>query len=77
MGQPPDARLDPQIGREVCERTGSAAVLYGSIASLGSKYVLGLQAKDCRTGKVLAGEQVQADRKGRSAECAGSNCQQV
>src|SRR5271155_5766365 len=53
MGQPPDARLDPQIGREVCERTGSAAVLYGSIASLGSKYVLGLQAKDCRTGKVL------------------------
>jgi DNA-binding winged helix-turn-helix (wHTH) protein/tetratricopeptide (TPR) repeat protein len=63
MGQPPDARLDPQIGREVCERTGSAAVLDGSIASLGSKYVLGLQAKDCRTGKVLAAEQVQADRK--------------
>ena len=63
MGQPPDARLDPQIGREVCERTGSAAVLYGSIASLGSKYVLGLQAKNCRTGKVLAEEQVQADRK--------------
>ncbi len=63
MGQPPDARLDPQIGREVCERTGSAAVLYGSIASLGSKYVLGLQANDCRTGKVLAEEQVQADRK--------------
>jgi len=63
MGQPPYARLDPQIGREVCERTGSAAVLYGSIASLGSKYVLGLQAQDCRTGKVLAEEQVQADRK--------------
>jgi eukaryotic-like serine/threonine-protein kinase len=63
MGQSPDARLDPQIGRDVCERTGSAAVLYGSIASLGSKYVLGLQAKDCRTGKVLAEEQVQADRK--------------
>ena len=63
MGQPPEARIDPQTGREVCERTGSAAVLYGSIASLGSKYVLGLQAKDCRTGKVLAEEQVQADRK--------------
>jgi DNA-binding winged helix-turn-helix (wHTH) protein len=63
MGQPPDARLDPQTAREVCERTSSAAVLYGSIASLGSKYVLGLRAKDCRTGDVLAEEQVQADRK--------------
>ncbi len=63
MGQPADARIDPQIGREVCQRTSSAAVLYGSIASLGSKYVLGLRAQDCRTGKVLAEEQVQADRK--------------
>jgi DNA-binding winged helix-turn-helix (wHTH) protein len=63
MGQPPDARLDPQIAKEVCERTSSAAVLYGSIASLGSKYVLGLRAKDCRSGDVLAEEQVQADRK--------------
>jgi DNA-binding winged helix-turn-helix (wHTH) protein len=63
MGQPPDARLDPQLAKEVCERTSSAAVLYGSIASLGSKYVLGLRAKDCRSGDVLAEEQVQAERK--------------
>ena len=63
MGQPPDARLDPQTAREVCERTSSTAVLYGSIARLGSKYVLGLRAKDCRSGDVLAEEQVQADRK--------------
>jgi eukaryotic-like serine/threonine-protein kinase len=63
MGQPADARIDPQVAREVCERTSSAAVLYGSIANLGSNYVLGLQAKDCRSGDVLAEEQVQADRK--------------
>jgi eukaryotic-like serine/threonine-protein kinase len=63
MGQPPDARLDPQMAREVCERTSSAAVLYGSIANLGSKYVLGLRAKACRSGDVLAEEQVQVDRK--------------
>ena len=44
MGQPPDARLTPDIARQVCERTGSAAVLEGSIASLGSQYVLGLRA---------------------------------
>ena len=63
MGKGPNLRLDPQTAREVCRRTGSSAVLYGSIASLGSKYVLGLRAEDCRTGKVLADEQVQADRK--------------
>jgi DNA-binding winged helix-turn-helix (wHTH) protein/tetratricopeptide (TPR) repeat protein len=63
MGKPADARLTPEIAREICERTASAAVLDGSIASLGSQYVLGLRAQDCRTGDVLAEEQVQAARK--------------
>jgi DNA-binding winged helix-turn-helix (wHTH) protein/predicted Zn-dependent protease len=63
MGQPVDARLTPVVAREVCERTASAAVLEGSIASLGSQYVLGLRAKSCRTGDVLAEEQAQAARK--------------
>jgi eukaryotic-like serine/threonine-protein kinase len=63
MGQPADARLTPEVAREVCERTASAAVLDGSIANLGSQYVLGLRANDCRTGNVLAEEQVQAARK--------------
>jgi serine/threonine protein kinase/tetratricopeptide (TPR) repeat protein len=63
MGQPVDTRLTPEIAREVCERTASAAVLDGSIASLGSQYVLGLRAKDCRTGNILVAEQAQAARK--------------
>ena len=63
MGQPADAPLTPQLAREICERTASAAVLEGSIASLGSQYVLGLRAKNCRTGDVLDEEQVQAARK--------------
>ena len=63
MGQPADARLTPEIAREVCERTTSAAVLDGSIANLGSQYVLGLRARACRTGDILAEEQVQAARK--------------
>jgi len=63
MDKPADARLTPEIAREICERTASAAVLGGSIASLGSQYVLGLRAEDCRTGNVLAEEQVQAARK--------------
>ena len=63
MDKPADARLTPEIAREICQRTTSAAVLDGSIASLGSQYVLGLRASDCRTGDVIAEEQVQAARK--------------
>ena len=63
MGQPADARLTPELAKEICERTAGAAVLDGSIASLGIQYVLGLRAKNCRTGDVLDEEQVQAARK--------------
>ncbi len=63
MGQPQDARLTPEIAKEVCERTAAAAVLDGSIASLGSHYVLGLRAKNCRSGDILDQQQVQAARK--------------
>ena len=63
MGQPADARLTPELAREICERTASTAVLEGSIASLGSQYVLGLRARNCVTGDVLDQEQVQAARK--------------
>jgi len=63
MAKPADTRLTPEVSREICERTASAAVLDGSIASLGSQYVLTLRAKDCRSGDVLDEEQVQATRK--------------
>ena len=63
MHKPADARLTADIAREICERTASAAVLDGSIANLGSQYVLGLRARDCRTGDLIADEQVQAVRK--------------
>ncbi len=63
MDQPRDARLTPELAKDICERTASAAVLEGSIASLGSQYVLGLRAKSCRTGDILDEEQAQAARK--------------
>jgi tetratricopeptide (TPR) repeat protein len=63
MNRPLETRLTPEIAREICERTGSAAVLEGSIASLGSQYALWLHARNCRTGDALAEEQAQAQRK--------------
>jgi predicted Zn-dependent protease len=63
MGQQNDSRLTPEVARQICERTGGAPVLDGSIARLGSQYVLGLRATSCRTGSIFAQEQVQATRK--------------
>ena len=63
MSQPATAHLTPDVARGVCQRTGSAAVLEGSIASLGSTYVIGLRAKNCGSGEVLDEEQAQAGRK--------------
>jgi len=63
MGQAKGARVTAEIAQQVCERTASAAVLEGSIASLGSQYVLGLRAKNCNTGSILDQEQIQAARR--------------
>ncbi len=63
MGQPPDARLTPELAREVCERTASAVVLEGTIAPIGNQYVLGLHAKVCRSGDIFDDEQAQVARK--------------
>jgi serine/threonine protein kinase len=54
MGRAPEDRLTPAVTREVCQRTGSHAMLSGSISGLGGNYVIGLQAINCVTGDVLA-----------------------
>ncbi len=63
MGRAPGERLTPALGREVCERIGATAVLDGSIASLGTQYVLTLRAVNCNSGELLDTEQVQAAKK--------------
>ncbi len=63
MGRDPGAVLTADVGREVCQRASARALLGGSIASLGSAYVLTLHAQDCVTGEMLAEEQIQAQGK--------------
>ena len=60
MGRSAGDRLTPEVTREVCQRTGSRAMLTGSIAGLGSQYVIGLKAVTCDTGDLLAEAQEQA-----------------
>ena len=63
MARSADERLTPEIAREVCLRTGSKAMVTGSITALGTQYVIGLKAVNCDTGEVLAEAQEQATGK--------------
>ena len=54
----PTAPLTPAVANEVCQRAGSKAYIAGAIGSLGSEYVLGLKAVNCRSGDTLAQEQI-------------------
>ena len=60
MGRGEDTRVTAAVAREICERQGITAYLSGSIAPLGSSYVLTLEAVGARTGATLAREQEQA-----------------
>ncbi len=60
MGLPADTRLSESITRQICQRTGSKAMLLGSISTLGSSYVIGVRAINCRTGDSLGSAQAEA-----------------
>jgi len=63
MGRTPETRLTSDVAREVCTRQGVKAMIEGSIAPLGSHYVLAVTAMTCDEGRVLAREQEEATRK--------------
>ena len=63
MGRAPDERITGDVGREICQRVGIKAMLNGSIANLGSQYVITLDAVNAGTGESLAREEVQASSK--------------
>jgi serine/threonine protein kinase/tetratricopeptide (TPR) repeat protein len=71
MAQPKDARLTRELAREVCHRTASTATIEGSISSLGSQYIVGLKAVNCRNGDVLADEQATASGKEQVLKALG------
>src|SRR5215469_3171406 len=63
MEQPANARLTPEITREVCQRTNSGAALDSSIALIGTRYDLILKAVNCASGDLLASTEAQANDK--------------
>jgi tetratricopeptide (TPR) repeat protein len=63
MGRPSGERITSDVAKEICLREGVKAMLTGSIASLGSHYVITVGAVNAQTGDSLAREQVEADDK--------------
>ena len=77
MGQNADARLTPEIARELCQRTGSAAVLDGSVAQIGTQYLLTLKAVNCVSGESLASTEAQASDKNHVLDALGKTASQI
>lgn len=71
MGKPADSQLTPEIAHDLCQRTGSEAVLEGWISRLGSQYVLGVRAVNCRTGDQMAEMQTTAAGKEQVLKALG------
>ena len=61
MERPPETRVTPAIGRQICQRRNVKAMMTGEITRLGSRYLVTLNAENCLTGESLAREQGQAD----------------
>jgi serine/threonine protein kinase/Flp pilus assembly protein TadD len=72
MARPTTTPLTAEIAREVCQRAGSKAYIAGSIASLGSQYVVGLKAVNCQSEDLLAEEQVTAPSKEKVLDALGN-----
>jgi serine/threonine protein kinase/tetratricopeptide (TPR) repeat protein len=63
MNRSPDEHVTGPVAREIAQREGVKAVLEGSIAALGSRYVVMVSAIDAQTGAALAGGKEEAGSK--------------
>ena len=77
MGRKPDAKLTPEIARELCQRTASAAVLDGSIAQIGAPYLLTVKAVNCSNGETLASTEAQASDKSHVLDALGKTASEL
>ena len=77
MGQKSDAKLTPNIARELCQRNGSAAVLDGSIVQIGTQYLLTLKAVNCENGESLASTEAPASDKNHVLDALGKVSEEI
>jgi len=77
MNRPSEERLAGQVARELCERLGSKAMLQGSISSLGSDYIVALEAVNCVTGDTLGREGAEANGREKVLSALGKAASRI
>jgi eukaryotic-like serine/threonine-protein kinase len=77
MAKPANTPLTADVARELCQREQGKAYIAGSIAALGSQYVLGLKAINCQTGDVLAQDQTTASSKEKVLDALGDGASKL
>jgi serine/threonine protein kinase/tetratricopeptide (TPR) repeat protein len=71
MNRPQSEKITREVGREICQRTNSRALLTGSIVAVGNQYVIGLKALDCHSGDTITSTQGQAENRDRVLKALG------
>jgi eukaryotic-like serine/threonine-protein kinase len=71
MGKFSGERITRDMGREICIRMGSKALLFGSIASLGSHYDIAIKALNCHSGDILAATNAEAESREKVLQTLG------
>ena len=77
MGQPAEAKLTPELARDLCQRAGGTAVLDGSIAQIGTQYLLTLKAVTCSNGELLASTEAEASDKSHILDALGKAASEI
>ncbi|HEY2819413.1 MAG TPA: protein kinase [Candidatus Acidoferrum sp.] len=77
MMQTPEAKLTPDVARELCQRLGSAAVLTGSITQVGAPYLLTVKAESCANGETLVSTEAQAADKSHVLDALGKTATDI
>ncbi len=77
MGQDRGSKITPELAQQLCQRTASAAVLDGSIAQIGARYLLTLRAVNCVNGGTLVSTEAQAGDKNQVLNALGRTASQM
>ena len=77
MGRAPNERITKDVAKEICERQGIKAMIVGSIASIGSHYVVTLEAINAHAGDAIAREQSEVENKEQVLKALGTAASQL
>jgi serine/threonine protein kinase len=77
LKHPLTQKITPELGREICLRTNSRAVIASSIADAGNHYRIELEGLDCQSGKILAVTRLDSPTRDQMIHTFGAAAEQL